>query len=166
MATTYTLISSNTLSSSAASVTFSSIPSTYTDLVLKVSARPDSAADAWLTFNSIAGTAYSSTDLQGTGSVAQSSRQSNQARIRLQNFASTTTANTFNNAEIYIPNYAVVQAKPVSGIVADERNATTAYLTATAGLCTTTDAITSVTLTYNGLFVSGSSFYLYGISNS
>ena len=44
MATTYTLITSQTLASSAASVTFSSIPSTYTDLVLRVSARTDNAA--------------------------------------------------------------------------------------------------------------------------
>ena len=38
-ANTYTLISSNVLASSAATVTFSSIPATYTDLVLRVSAR-------------------------------------------------------------------------------------------------------------------------------
>ena len=44
---TYTLISSNVLSSSAASVTFSSIASTYTDLVLRVSARDDRAGSDW-----------------------------------------------------------------------------------------------------------------------
>jgi hypothetical protein len=166
MPSTYTLISSNVLASSAASVTFSSIPSTYTDLVLRVSARPDSSGDAYLTFNGVAGTSYSSTDLQGTGSVAQSSRQSNTSRVRLQNFASTTTANTFASAEIYIPSYAATINKPVSAISADEANATAAFITATAGLFSNTSAITSVTLTYSSLFVSGSSFYLYGIKKS
>jgi len=44
MPSTYTLISSNVLGSSAASVTFSAIPSTYTDLVLRISARGLDAA--------------------------------------------------------------------------------------------------------------------------
>ena len=44
MPATYTLIASNTLSSAAASVTFSAIPATYTDLVLRYSARSDGAS--------------------------------------------------------------------------------------------------------------------------
>ena len=59
------LISSQTLGSSAASVTFSSIPATYTDLVLKVSVRSDVAATAdtlFMQFNSIT-SGYSETNL-------------------------------------------------------------------------------------------------------
>jgi len=49
---TYTLISSNVLTSSAASVTFSSIPATYTDLVVRLSARATTtASNIWVTFN-------------------------------------------------------------------------------------------------------------------
>jgi hypothetical protein len=44
MANTYTLIASNTLGASAASVTFSAIPSTYTDLVVRYSAASCDAA--------------------------------------------------------------------------------------------------------------------------
>ena len=52
---TYTLISSNVLTTAAASVTFSSIPATFTDLVLRMSAQADGASNAFdnitLTFN-------------------------------------------------------------------------------------------------------------------
>ena len=59
-ANTYTLISSNVLGSSAASVTFSSIPATYTDLVLRVSARTDADDTSLITFNGTT-TGYSKT---------------------------------------------------------------------------------------------------------
>ena len=80
MANTYTLISSNTLTSSAASVTFSSIPATYTDLVLRISARSDrvSTTDRLrLTFNSDTATNYSNITLVGDGAAASSQNASN-----------------------------------------------------------------------------------------
>jgi hypothetical protein len=173
MATTYQLISSNVLSSSAASVTFSAIPATYTDLVLRWSGRSDVAGQAIknvsLTFNSIGGTDYSSTRLQGDGNSAASGRVSSAASITL-NFATegaTATANTFSNNEIYIPSYAVSQNKPIGIFNAQEDNITNAYLVAQAGLLSNTAAITSITLSVSSdNFVSGSSFYLYGIKNS
>lgn len=169
MASTYTLISSNTLSSSAASVTFSSIPSTYTDLVVRFSARMDSASFASaMTFNSDTATNYSRTLLQGDGASATSSFTSSVASM-LISFAtdkSTDTANTFSNGEIYIPNYTVSANKPVGWFSPNENNAITAYIGAGAGLWRNTAAITSITLNGNNNFVSGSSFYLYGIKNS
>ena len=79
---TYTLISSNVLTSSQASVTFSAIPATYTDLVLRISAQADGASNAFdnitLTFNGTGTTNHSSTRLTGNGSVEASNRGTNQ----------------------------------------------------------------------------------------
>jgi len=80
---TYTLINSNTLGSAASSVTFSSIPSTYTDLVLVVSniTNASSTNSVFLRFNSDTATNYSSTFLEGNGTSATSNRQSNRTVI-------------------------------------------------------------------------------------
>jgi hypothetical protein len=172
MPSTYTLISSNVLSSSAASVTFSAIPSTYTDLVLKCSVRlvtgsGSTIQDLIVKFNG-SSTNYSITQLTGDGSGAASGRISNTTRILLSNVVDgDATSNTFGNIEVYFPSYTVSQNKPLSAFGASENNATLAGLTATAGLWRDTSAINSIELS-NAVanFVSGSYFYLYGIKNS
>ena len=172
MATTYTLISSNTLSSSAASVTFSSIPATYTDLVLKVSVRGDAAVvsnNLYCRFNGDTGANYSYTQLYGNGATAASANGSpTNPSIYQGNVGASATASTFSNVEIYIPSYTATQKKPFSADSAHETNATTAYRSANALLWQTTSAITSIDITIAGgsSFVSGSSFYLYGISKN
>lgn len=172
MATTYTLISSNTLSSSAASVTFSSIPSTYTDLVLKFSARAatDTSPTAMeFTLNGST-TNYSYTFLRVNGGTPQSGNASNTYSIRaFTDSASNDTANTFGNGEIYIPNYLASTNKPLSLSVVNETNATTTDYSpyAGAGLWSNTGTITSISIKQStGNIASGSSFYLYGIKNS
>ena len=170
MANTYKLISSNTLSSSTRTVTFSSIPSTYSDLVLRISGRLDGNSNGFdITFNgnTTAGV-YRNIYLVSSGSSFEVSNSGN-TNINLTGVnSSTTTSNTFGNMEIYIPNYQVAARKPFSSLGATENNATAAKLEINAGLFLSTAAITSITLdstaSYN--FVSGSSFYLYGISNS
>lgn len=174
MATTYKLISSNTLTSSAASVTFSSIPSTYTDLVLRISARTDEAvADSSFSirFNNDSSSNYSYTRIRSTGSVVSSARLSN--TTSLQGFSgavgSTATSNTFSNSEIYIPSYTVSQNKPVSIFDVLENNSSSAYMFLVAGLWRNTNAINQITcygIPGPSNFVSGSSFYLYGIASS
>jgi hypothetical protein len=173
MATTYALISSNTLGSSAASVSFSAIPSTYTDLCIKISVRNDTGGvDVRrfnLTFNGT-GSGYSQTYLQGTGSVASTAALTGVTYI--YGYAglngNTTTANTFSSSEIYIPNYAGSASKPMSLFNVTETNATAINMTAIAGLSNITSAITSITIAEQSAnnFVTGSSFYLYGISKS
>jgi hypothetical protein len=171
---TYTLISSNVLSSSAASVTFSSIPATYTDLVMRLSLRcdPGYSTDVvpfGVRFNSDSATNYSNTALIGFGSGTASSRDSNanNGTVYYSMNGTNTTANTFGSIEIYIPSYTVSQNKPFSAIGAQENNNATAYMAAHAELWRNTAAITSTTLTPNsGNFLTGSSFYLYGISSN
>jgi hypothetical protein len=172
MPSTYTLISSNVLSSSAASVTFSAIPSTYTDLVVRLSVRGDQSSaisDFTLRFNSDSGSNYSETRLLGfNGTNVLSDRLSSQTNI--QNITvngSTSTASTFSNGEIYLPNYTSTTSKPISVFdVVENNSATSNQVLADAALYRNSTAISSMTFTANGNFVSGSSFYLYGIKNT
>ena len=169
MPNTYQLISSNVLGSSAASVTFSAIPATFTDLVLRISTRVNYASvdgNILIRFNGDTASNYSYTFVYGNGSSAVSSRGSTTRIVGASATEGTSaTSNTFASAEIYIPSYLVSQNKPISIDSATENNATEAYRGATAGLWRDTSAITSINLE-GGDFVSGSSFYLYGIKNS
>lgn len=168
MASTYTLISSQVLASSAASVTFSSIPATYTDLVLRYSARNDAASIATNLLVSYNGSSssFSSTLLYGDGASAASTRLTNNTNAAISVSASATT-NTFANGEFYVPNYSSANYKSYSSNSVSENNATTAYVWISAGLWSNTAAITSMTLSLSGSnFVQYSSFYLYGISNA
>jgi hypothetical protein len=175
MATTYKLISSNTLSSSVASVTFSSIPGTYTDLVLQISARGTNASvDSYITYylNSGGTGLQSETYLGGTGSTTESGRTTNSnGGIGSQGFISisggSATSNTFGSVEIYIPSYTASQNKPTGNFGVSESNQTAVQMGITAGLWRNTAAVTSIVLSAgSGNFASGSSFYLYGIKNS
>lgn len=175
MAFTYTLIASNTLTTSAASVTFSAIPSIYTDLVLKYSSRHNNAfsiSQSAITFNGSSAANYSETVVYGNSASATSGRQSGSSQIDfMYDDADSATANTFSNTELYIPNYAVSANKPMSWFGVTENNATasnSAMIVGNASLWRNNSAITSITiLALAGRnFLSGSSFFLYGIKNS
>lgn len=173
MANTYTLISSNVLSASAASVTFSSIPSTYTDLVLRMSVRTDRASQPTDglrgTLNNDTTSNYSNTYLEGSGSAASSSATGTFTRLWLGNCnASTSTTSTFSSVEFYLPSYAGSTAKPASTFLAQENNATAATLDVVANLGLSTSAVNRIDISSSTAsnFVSGSSFYLYGIKNA
>ena len=167
MPNTYTLIASNTVGSGGvASVTFSSIPATYTDLVVKNSSRATVATnDIKLTFNG-SGSGYSDRNIYGSGSIAQSSTNSASNIFPGVLNSSTTTANTFANNEYYIPNYTSSNFKSVSVDSVTENNGTVAYQFLVAGLWSNTAAITSVTISPNsGNFAEYSTFTLYGIKS-
>lgn len=164
----WTLIDSQVLSSSQASVTFSSIPQTYKTLKLVVSARGDNAnvfTSVNLTFNGSSATAYSYRILQGSGSAASSAAASSQTSGYAANATgSTATTSTFASIEYTFPNYASSVNKPYSIDGVTENNGTTAYQDLDAGLWSNTSAITSLTLIATNNFVSGSTFTLYGLS--
>lgn len=171
MATTYKLIDKTTLTGTQASVTFSSIPNTYTDLLLKVSARDDNSASANGSFYTIgfngSTTGFTARYLRGTGSAVTSASF---AQYAGNSVTTAQTASTFSNDEIYIPNYAGSNNKSYSSDAVVETNATGAFATLIAGLWSNTAAITSVKIeaanSGANLFQIGSSFYLYGIKNS
>lgn len=175
MPATYTLIASNTLSSSAASVSFSAIPNTFTDLVLRLSARSSNAGRndvVNMEFNANSSALYSTTILygQGGGGGLGSLRNSNATYTRIGYYISgdTTTSSTFGSQEFYIPNYTASQNKAISGFGVSENDASVQDLAVTAGLFRDTTAISSIKLTLltGPNFMSGSSFFLYGIKNS
>jgi hypothetical protein len=172
MPSTYTLIASNVLGSSAASVTFSAIPSTYTDLVLRTSIRSDRAAgfdNIDIRFNGDSATNYSRTIISGDGSSASSSRTSSASNWDAAIVdGNTATSNTFSNGELYIPNYTSTSSRAGSYFGAQEDNSATAYIRGNAYLYRGSSAISSIAMTpSNGTnWLSGSSFYLYGIKSS
>jgi hypothetical protein len=169
----YILLERTELNDTAASVTFANIPQTgYTDLKIVVSARGSSAGiNAVLQgiFNGSSAANYNWRQIQGNGSSATSSSVSSGTFLRLGYVPDTaTTANTFLNAEIYIPNYLSSNAKSVSSDVVQENNSGTAgeaLVHLIAGLWTLTSAITSITLNLaSGSFLANSTFSLYGIA--
>ena len=165
MPNTYTLIASNTVGSGgAATVTFSSIPSTYTDLLLKASARSSSSTGYFtIEFNG-SSSGYTSRDIYGTGSAAGS--QTDTIASARSN-PSTYTASTFASSDIYIPNYAGSNYKSLSVDTVQENNATAVTTEMLANLWSNTAAITSIVLAQvSGSFVQYSTFYLYGISKT
>jgi hypothetical protein len=170
MANTYTLIASSTVGAGgAASIDFSSIPSTFTDLVVKFCARatsnPLSAAwcDTSLTFNGST-TGFTERILFGNGSAAASGSGSG---ISIRTPSTGATSTTFGNSEIYIPNYAGSANKSVSIDNITENNATQAFTGMAAGLWSNTAAINRVTITATSTnFAEFSTAYLYGVKNA
>ena len=168
MPNTYESIATQTLGSAAASVTFSSIPSTYTDLVLIINTSNSvSTNQPYIQFNadtSGSSTNYSTTSLRGDGSSAASGRHTNQFAwfpvpgpgvgtngnfepwlVNIMNYSNTTTFKTglsrFNNAA--------------------------SIVSANAHLWRSTAAISTITITMeSGNFNTSSTFSLYGIKNA
>jgi hypothetical protein len=174
MPTTYTLISSNVLGSTAASVTFSSITSAYTDLTLLASIRTDRGSgiatdNIRLTLNGDSSAIYSSTAISGNGTAANRFRTTaTSGTIVGVADASGATANTFASYELYIPNYTSTINKQMSNLLMQENNLSEAFIQNYATLYPNSTAISSITLTpvTGPNLIAGSSFYLYGIKNS
>lgn len=165
---TYTLISSVTVGSGgASSIDFTSIPATYTDLVLKVSIRGSASNVDYnkISFNGSTST-FTYRSLEGSGAAAASYNGSVGA-FGVQT-PSTYTASTFSSIEIYIPNYAGSNNKSYSSDATTENNATTSYADLIAGLWATTSAITSISLApvTTTSFAQYSTAYLYGLKSS
>jgi hypothetical protein len=154
------------LTGSQALIELTSIPQTFTDLVLLFSGRSARSADFEeyrIYFNGV-NTNLSTRYLEGNGGSASTSTTAN-GFIGIGN-SSTSTANTFGSTYVYIPNYAGSTAKDYLADNISETNGTTGYQEIVAGLWNQTAAITSITLT-NGTgsnWLAGTSATLYGIT--
>lgn len=171
MPNTFTLIASSTVGAGgASSIDFTSIPSTYTDLVLKVSARGSLSQTfdtLYYRLNGSSSVVYTRRTLSGTGSGTGSGTSTDDRQLVGETSGNTATANTFGNAEIYFPNYTGSANKSSSMDVVQETNGTTAYQYLTAGLFANTAAISSISLLiYSGTFLQYSTAYLYGLKSS
>ena len=170
MANTYTLIASNTVGSGGiAQVDFTSIPATYTDLLVKTSVNNATILDVVLMrFNSNSSSIYTQKVLRGTGTAAAAFENTGWSAATSFGLSYTgDSANNFSNNEYYIPNYAGSNYKSIINDSAHEANLSTAYLVLYSGLFSDTTAITSINLIgKDGNFAQYSTFYLYGIKNS
>jgi hypothetical protein len=156
---TFEAIATQTLGSAAATVTFSSISGSYTDLILIFNGQFSSATrQIALQFNSDTGSNYSDTTLGGTGSVAESGRDINKTLIYLGYMP---TANSQVMSILQIMNYS---NSTTYKTVLSRSNDASGYVSANVGLWRSTAAITSVVvLPQSGNFNTGSTFSLYGI---
>ena len=173
MAATYELLASVTLAADASFIEFTSIPSTYDDLIILTSLKSDraNAADSGkITFNNVTTSTYSARILFGTGSSVSSVSESSLSYMAVYQIATgtTATANTFANGEMYIPNYAGSTAKSLSATTVTENNSTAAFMAVTAGIWTVTSAITSIKIDQYvaSNWKTGSTAYLYGITKA
>ena len=174
MATSVNLIEKSVLTSTAGLVAFTSIPSDYDDLWLFCSVRTTNSGrqDLMLTFNNDIDAYYSRHFIQTNGSSVSGNYNSGGPGSDMR-FVNTVpgdleTANAFGSLEIYIPDYnSTAKVQTASGFGAHGVSGTPNYVASTGGLWAKTNAITRVDVKpTSGSWQIGSSFYLYGVSNS
>lgn len=160
MATTYDAIATQTLSSSAASVTFSSISGAYTDLVIIASAQGTVGGNGMtMQLNGDTASNYSVTILRGNGTAASSARVLD-VRWAVSNFSGIPTAN-FGAYIFNIFNYSNTTTFK-SGLF--RGNSAADGVDAIVGLYRSTSAVSSILIgTTGGNYATGSTFTLYGI---
>ena len=171
---TYNLISNVVIGSGgAANIEFTSIPATYTDLKLVLSGRTTrSAVGEEIAFrvNSLSTSIYSSKFIFALSSGASSATESSVTQCYGGTVPSTNaTSNTFGSLQMYIPNYAGSNHKPMSFESVLANNSTSAYeLWVSSYVVATNSAISSINVypINSGSFVQYSTAYLYGISNT
>ena len=165
MPKTYEPIATQTLGSSSASVTFSSIPATYTDLVLVLQAGTATNDNLGIRFNSDTGSNYSNTALSGNGSTVVSFRASNATSI-IPQYHFVFNNNLNSNVIIQVQNYSNTTTNKT--LLARSNNAGVSTDVG-VGLWRNTAAITSVTLiggSFGYSFITGSTFTLYGVKSA
>jgi hypothetical protein len=155
MAITYEPIATTTASGSQSVITFSSIPATYTDLVLVINAGEN--VGYYIRLNSDSGNNYSWTRVYGDGSAAVSDRDSN-----VDNISSGWGGSTNNLFTVNIMNYANTTTNKTALMRISDNN----YVVALVGLWRNTDAVDTVSITGGGNYVAGSTFTLYGIASA
>ena len=168
---TYVPIQAITLSAATATVTFTGIPQTYTDLVLVANGRSTGTSGTSeamnLRINSDSSSLYSVTRLSGTGSSAFSNRGSNATATEVSRLSpSTGSYNAFDATIIQFLNYASTLVNKTILCRGNSMNEDVP-VTATVSLYRSTNAVTSVTLfpAVAANFASGSTFTLYGIGS-
>jgi hypothetical protein len=160
---TYTPIYSQTFSSNTGSITFSNIPTNFTDLVLVGSVRFNNTNGeaVWMTFNSDTGTNYSRTQLEGYTTPPQSARASNENKLIIYSASNV----NYDPYIINIMNYSNPTVfKQVIARVSNIGNPV-----AFAGSWRSTAQINSITLTMNtsaNNFATGTIWTLYGIKSA
>jgi hypothetical protein len=158
-------IYTKTFDTNANGFAFNNIPQTYTDLLIKLSTRSThTALDSFGIYLNGSQAAVSNTSLIGNGSSGSSARSTYRA---VGNMAGTDyTANTFNNYEIYIPDYTSNYFKQIIIDGTVENNGTACLISMVSCLYRTNSPVKSFSYDSStaGLAqVSGTTISLYGI---
>ena len=158
MTATYEPIATTTLVSASSSVSFSSISSTYTDLILTIDGTVNSNCGIQMRFNGDTGENYSFTRMTGDGSSASSDRSVPITFMELGYYVTTTR----NMNIVQIMNYS---NSTTYKTVLNRANAQSVNIGAQAyvELWRSTSAINSITINASGNLASGSTLTLYGI---
>jgi hypothetical protein len=165
MPSTYEPIATTTLSSASSSITFSSIPATYTDLRIVQVLTGTTNAYTKLRFNGDTGTNYSSTNIRGDGSTASSQRETSDTGIRINGNYPVNSTPSLNTVDVF--SYGGSTNKTVLNSASNDQNGA-GGLNRTVGLWRNTAAITSITIyEFTGdTFAAGTTATLYGIKNA
>lgn len=162
---TMTLIETKTLASTTSLIQFTSIPQTFTDLLILTSLRDTSGSAGWATAEVRPNgntSNITSRVLYGFGTTVGSFSPT---EVYHQLTQGGNTANTFSNSSIYIPNYSGSTAKSFSVDTSTEGNTANTINAITASLWNSTAAITSLDFVpaSSAIFAIGSTISLYGI---
>lgn len=167
----YELIATTILNGNATDVTFSSIPSDYAHLQLRIVAKnaisySNSIRSGYLTFNGDTATNYNWHHLYGQGSSMSSIAYTNQNYVAIQDFIPDTLSlsNIFGGAIIDILDYKNTNKFKTVRYIAGARLTTSSNVIGQGtGNWRSTNAITSLNMNFSNNFVAGSRFSLYGI---
>lgn len=164
MAVTYSPIATQTLGSNSTTVTFSSIPSTYTDLVLVMTGNMSGNGEPWVQLNSDTASNYAATFMIGNGSTSYTGGTSNDTKALIAGHlnywpnSSTTVATTI----VQFSNYANTSTYKYF-LSRDSQGASEVgqYI----GQWRSTSAINTITIsaTNSAQYRSGTTFTIYGI---
>lgn len=162
MPATYEKIATTTLGSANSTITFSSIPATYTDLRISFTAGITASSDGYWRLNGDSGTNYSSTRIAGDGTTAVSGRRSNLSQVYIDD-AGIIDSNQpiFYSLDIF--SYAGSTYKTALATQNQDLNGT-GNICYTVGLWRSTAAITSISLIAStSTWKTGTTATLYGI---
>jgi hypothetical protein len=166
MAITYEPIATTTLSSTATSINFNSIPATYTDLrIVMISILQTTFCIPGIRFNGLTTNIMSQTDIYGDGATAGTSSNTSTSRVLFGVAAQTTSDPAFFTCDI--SNYTGTTFKSLLVDGSMDRNGS-GYVNRTVGIWRSTAAITSINIIdgFSNGFAIGTTATLYGIKEA
>jgi len=166
----YDSIATTTVGSGgASSITFSSIPSTYTHLQIRAITKNTSSSNfAAMRFNSDTASNYSAHYLDGDGASATAGAASNYDRSYFGYTSTSSQTNIFGVSVIDILDYANTNKfKTVRGLTGVDVNGSGGYIELNSSSWRSTSAITNINIFFSSNnFAEYSSFALYGIKGN
>ena len=168
MPATYEPIATTTLGSAASSITFSSIPSTYTDLRLVIVGSGSTAGSAFygFRFNNDSGANYSVTSIYGTGSSAASLRYTSENSGYIDPVSQIPSTITMGVMNVF--SYAGSANKTVLTEYNADVNGSGGIVERSVNLWNSTAAINTITILSRSAatYAAGTTATLYGIKNA